>query len=280
MLWTYKISREEVKSIIFRNWPFLVISSVSIVYWRIGNIIISKTLSLLDVAMYEISFRLFSVAQILPIVISSSLFPHLIKLYNTGDKMKFSSLYRKYFYLFLLYGLLMYTFIYSFADQIIPFVFGGKYLITPVYAKQMFLTILLFPTAIYQAILLISMKLERVDMSINLISLAISVMSIMIGLSFSKSLSVINYSIFISFTVFHLCQDVILVNKQVTTVKAVFQFYIFIAVFTLGYIWLASKVSHVIAFSAIWGLAAVIGLITLALKTGSRAVALNEDNLV
>ena len=255
-LWSYKISTQELKGIIIKNWPFLVISSVSIIYWRIGNIIISKTLTLLDVAVYEISFRLFSVAQILPIIIATTLYPHLIKLYNSGNRQAFRDYYRKYFYLFLLYGLFTYSFIYSFSDQIIPFVFGAKYSSTPAYAKEMFLTILLFPTAIYQAIVLTSMKLERVDMYINLTSLAVSIVCIAIGLSFSKSLSVINFSIFISFIAFHACQDVMLVRKGVASVRSTLQFYFMVAAFVLGYISIAAKTNSTILFLIIWGLVA------------------------
>ncbi|HLK28114.1 MAG TPA: oligosaccharide flippase family protein [Puia sp.] len=257
LLWAYGISRKEVKNIVVANWPFLVIGSVSIVYWRIGNIIISKTLSLLDVAIYEISFRVFSVAQILPIIVSASLYPHLIKLHNAGDKIMFGNYYKKYFYLFLLYGLLMYTFIYSFSAQLIPFVFGEKYQATGFYTQQMFLTMLLFPTAMLQATLLTSMKLERIDMAFNVISLVVSVIAIMIGLSFSKSLSVINYSIFISFFVFHTCQDIILIKRKVTTIKNVLNLYLLTAGFIIGYIFLSSKFSTAIVFFLIWGLIAI-----------------------
>jgi O-antigen/teichoic acid export membrane protein len=270
LLWAYKITRSEVRKIVFANWPFLIISSVSIIYWRIGNIIISKTLTLLDVAIYEISFRVFSVGQIIPLIISSSLYPHMIELYNSGDKIKFSAFYKKYFYLFLLYGLFMYTLIYSFANQIIPFVFGQKYVTTPVYTKQMFLTILLFPTAILQAIMLTAMKLEKIDMTINVISLFVSVVSIMIGLSFSKSLSVINISIFISFFVFHICQDIILVKRAVTSVKNIINLYLLIAGFVLGYVLLASKLSPNILFFIVWGLA-VMGFIIAQWKKASKA---------
>jgi O-antigen/teichoic acid export membrane protein len=270
LLWAYKITRSEVRKIVFANWPFLIISSVSIIYWRIGNIIISKTLTLLDVAIYEISFRVFSVGQIIPLIISSSLYPHMIELYNSGDKIKFSAFYKKYFYLFLLYGLFMYTLIYSFANQIIPFVFGQKYVTTPVYTKQMFLTILLFPTAILQAIMLTAMKLEKIDMTINVISLFVSVVSIMIGLSFSKSLSVINISIFISFFVFHICQDIILVKMAVTSVKNIINLYLLIAGFVLGYVLLASKLSPNILFFIVWGLA-VMGFIIAQWKKASKA---------
>lgn len=268
LLWKHKISRIEARDIVFTNWPFLVIGSVSIIYWRIGNIIISKMLTLLDVAIYEISFRVFSVGQIFPLIISASLYPHLIELYNSGDKIKFKAFYKKYFMLFTLYGLLVFTFFYSFSDPLIPFVFGQKYLAAPFYTKQMFLTMLLFPTAIFQATMLTSMKLERIDMVINVISLVVSIISMLIGLSFSKSLSVINLSIFISFFVFHLCQDIMLIKNNITSVKHVIQFYLLVAIFIIGYMLISSKFSPGILFFLVWG-AGIIGFATVQWKKGS-----------
>jgi len=274
LLWAYKISLIEVKKIVLVNWPFLVISSVSIIYWRIGNIIISKTLSLLDVAVYEISFRVFSVAQVLPLIISSSLYPHLIELHNSGDKIKFSAFYKKYFYLFWIYGLFMYTFIYSFADKLIPFVFGHNYQTTPAYAKEMFLTILLFPTGLLQAIMLTSMKLERIDMVINVISLVVSILLMAIGLSFVKSLSVINISIFISFLVFHICQDYFLIRRGIATAKHVIGFYLLSAGFVTGYIYLASRFSGQILFFLVWSLITACILLALWKKTPKPGLSL------
>ncbi|HXB44974.1 MAG TPA: oligosaccharide flippase family protein [Puia sp.] len=278
LLWSYKITLKEMSSIALLNWPFLVIGSVSIVYWRIGNIIISKVLSLLDVAIYEISFRVFSVSQILPIIISASLYPHFIKLYNTGEKIKFNALYKKYFYLFLLYGLGMYTFIYSFADQIMPFIFGQKYAAAPVYTKQMFLTIVLFPTAMLQATVLTSIKLERLDMILNVISLVVSVLAIMIGLSFSRSLAVINYSIFVSFFVFHICQNGILIKRKITTIKNVVSLYVLMAAFVLGYILLASKFSATALFIEIWGVAAIVAIAVRWKKNSRTRIAILHGN--
>jgi O-antigen/teichoic acid export membrane protein len=225
--------------------------------------------------MYEISFRVFSIGQILPIIISASLYPHLIGLNNSGDKLKLNKYYKKYFYLFGLYGLFMYTFIYSFADQIIPYVFGHAYSATPIYTKQMFLTLLLFPTAILQATMLNSMKLERVDMGINVISLIVSILSMIVGLSFSKSLSVINYSIFISFLVFHICQDAILLKKGITTLMNILQFYSVITIFILGYVLLAPKLSPPILFFTTWSLGIIVFMIAQKAQMNSKARALS-----
>src|SRR5205085_2365444 len=79
--------------IVSQNWSFIIIGSVSVVYWRSSNIIVSKFLTLRDVAHFEISFRMFSIAQILPLVVAVSLFPSLVKWYKDGNLTKFISHY-------------------------------------------------------------------------------------------------------------------------------------------------------------------------------------------
>ncbi|MBN8718033.1 MAG: oligosaccharide flippase family protein [Sediminibacterium magnilacihabitans] len=262
-----KISLKEVARIVLANWPFLVIGSASVVYWRIGNIIISKMLPLFDLAIYEISFRIFSLFQIVPIIVSTSLFPHLIALYNTGDTARFTAYYKKYLHFFLIYGLFIYTFIYSFSGWMVPFLFGQQYAAAPVYTEQMFLTMLLFPTGMLQATVLISMKLERVDMIINIISLVIVVVSILVGLSFIHSLSVVNISIFISFLIFHICQDYILVKRNILTIRGILNFYCVTTIFIAGYIYLSTKCQAVILFGVIWASAAAAFIIAQRIKT-------------
>jgi len=279
LLVSYKISLKEVTGIILANWPFLVIGSVSIVYWRIGNIIISKMLSLLDVAVYEISFRVFSVFQIFPVIVSASVFPHLVALHNSGETAQFNAAYKRYFYSFLVYGVFVYTFIYSFSGQIIPFVFGQKYAAAPVFTREMFLTMLLFPTGVLQATVLIAMKLERTDMMINIISLIVSVALIFAGLSFIHSLTVVNISIFVSFLVFHICQDYVLVRRKILTIRSVLNFYLFTTALVVGYVLLAPGFRSIAFFTGVWGLAAVLGVTQRIRSARSQSAIANPHSL-
>ena len=57
------------------NWRFVVIGSISIVYWTTANIIISKLLTLKDVANYEVSYRIFSIMILIPIIASNTIYP-------------------------------------------------------------------------------------------------------------------------------------------------------------------------------------------------------------
>ncbi|AMJ67847.1 oligosaccharide flippase family protein [Hymenobacter sp. PAMC 26628] len=256
-LWHSRIRARDVGTLLRANWPFIIIGGVSIINWRIATIIIAKTLTAVDVANYEISFKIFSIAQILPIIISTTVFPLLIKLLVAGDQQKFRDFYRQSYLYYLLFGLLAYTFVYTFVDQLMPLIFGAKYALTGGYAKQMFLTILVFPTALLQANVLIALKLEKQDMLFNTAALLVNVLFCLVGLHFVKSLYIVNYSIFASFLVFHLLQDVLLVRKQVTTLRHVLSFYGISVGAILGFIGLTKILFAPLVFALCWGLCGV-----------------------
>lgn len=236
-IFCYKVSFSDIKCFFRSNWYFVVIGSVSMVYWRSATIIIAKTLSLVDVANYEISYKIFSIAQLIPIAFTTSIFPILVKMSTEGGEGEkvLKNVYKKVFTYYFLFGILSYTFIVSFSDVIIPFLFGVSYDQTSLYTKEMFLTILVFPTALLQANILVALKLEKFDMVFNLASLTINLIFCIAGLLFYKSLTVINISIFISFIIFHLLQDVLLITKKVISGNHVLRFYFWTLISLLLY---------------------------------------------
>lgn len=268
----------ETKSIIGANWAFVIIGSISVIYWRIGNIIVSKVLTLEDVANYEISYKLLSISYILPVIVSTSLYPLLISAFKESMK-KMQTLYYKAFIGYSLYGLLAYTFIYSFADFIVPFLFGEKYTGTSLYCKEMFLTMLVFPSVFLQANVIITLKLEKLDMICNIASLVLNVGFIIIGFTyFQKSLSVVNYAIFFSFLGFHLIQDVVLLRKKVSGPRHVAAFYASSIAIVLAYIYLAEYINKEYLFFIFWGLLAVIAVaIFIAIKKKRDVAAVTES---
>jgi O-antigen/teichoic acid export membrane protein len=251
-LWTYKISFTDTRYLVFLNWPFIIISGVSIINWRMANILISKILSITEVANYEISYKVFSIAQILPIIVVSTVFPILNKFYMENDVKRFSAFYRKIHLYYMLFGLLAYTFIYSFADLLLPMAFGSKYLLAASYTKQMFLTILIFPTAFLHANIIIAMKLEKKDMIFNIVMMCINVSTCFLGLHYLKSLSAANYSIFISFLIFHMLQDGLLIRRKITSLKQTILFYLITAVFISIYILLTRYINTYFLFLIYW----------------------------
>ena len=258
-----KISKKEIRQIIGSNWSFMIIGSISVIYWKIGNILVSKILTLKDLANFEISFKLFSMGYILPIIVSTSIYPLLIEAYKV-NKQKMRTLYQNAFIPYAIYGLISYTFIYSYADRFIPLLFGSKYTDTSLYCKEMFWTMIIFPTTFLQANVLITMKLEKLDMLCNVSSLVLNILFCILGfVYFKKTLSVVNYAIFFSFTAFHIIQDVVLIKKGVTTILHVFVFYSCCALIVFCYQWLAGNLQNEYLFFIFWALLALTVLIIL-----------------
>lgn len=230
-----KLAINDVKEILVPHFPFIVIGSVAVVFWRISGLLVSKLLALVDVANYEISFKLFSIAQILPVIVSTSLYPLLVKSFNENNLDHVRAIYKKAYIPYLMFGFLAYTIVYSFSETVIPFLFGHKYNNAAFYCKEMFLTILVFPTAFLQANVLTAMKKEKLDMWFNLASLVVNVLICVIGLYFFRSLSVVNYGIFTSFLIFHLLQDFTLVKLKVNTLRQTSFYYIAVIAVIAGY---------------------------------------------
>jgi Membrane protein involved in the export of O-antigen and teichoic acid len=251
-LCTSPLSGKAIRAIVFANWPFIIIGSVSIAYWRISNIIISKTLSLADVAHFEISYRVLAIAQILPLIVSMTVFPSLVRIYGTGNKQDFKEYYNKVFVYYLLFGVFAYSFVYSFADALIPWAFGSNYNGTGVYTKEMFLTMLIFPTALLQANVLVAMKMERADMWFNVVSLVLNTLFCLAGFMIAKTLTTVNLAIFFSFLVFHICQDVLLLRKGMVSLWHVARFYIVTALMAGIYVLLSYQMPGIWVFGIYW----------------------------
>lgn len=248
----FRVPWSEVRSIIVPNWAFVIIGSVSMIYWRIGNLIISKTLPLKDVANYEVSYKVFSLALVLPIIISTTVFPSLVELYKAGKMKEFSAYFHKVFFIYLGYSVLVYTFFYSFSDFIIPFAFGDSFKDNVIYTKQMFMAVLVFPTALLQANVLVALHKEKIDMWLNVVSLVINVVVCIVGLYFFKSLTIVNMAIFSSFVVFHICQDIYLIKNKISSVRFVWMSYIGLATVVLGYVLLSQYLLSFILFPTFW----------------------------
>jgi len=260
LLWLAKTSYQDIKDLIIKNWQFMVIGSISIIYWRIGNIIISKMLTLSSVADYEIAFRVFSVLQILPVVASATVYPQFIKLFNENNYSGLKDLYKKIFIGYTIFAILCYAFIYSFSPVIIPFAFGKHYPGSVACLQQMFLTYLLLPTVLLQANLIVAIGLEKLDMWFNIVSLLINVLGCFAGFYFVKDLSVVNLSVFASFIVFHILQDVYLTRKKIIEIKHCILFYGAIALTIFCCSHFTEILGSLVFFS---GFAVILGLLSL-----------------
>ena len=234
-VWRRQPGWKYLHRLLINNWYFVIIGSVSVVYWSAANIIISKMLTLKDVANYEISFKVFSIAILLPIVASGSIFPRFVALAKAGEFDKLRVLFRNIQGFYTAVSLLAYAFVVSFAQFWLPFIFGSAYTDAVVCINLMFLTFLIFPAVLLQANLIVALNMERMDMLFNLASLFLNVAGCLIGLSLYRNLSVVNYSVAFSFLVFHLLQDALLVKKQITTWPSAAAHYVSLIAFILLY---------------------------------------------
>lgn len=248
----------ELAIIIQDNWAFVVIASIAVVNWRIGNIFISKYMTLKEVGYYEIAFKLLSIAYIIPVVVSSTIFPSLVKSINENNSIKN---YNKIHFAYTLYGFLTFTFIYSFSDKLVPLLFGSQYATVSQYCKQMFSVMLVFPSVLLQANLLIALKKEKADMYCNLISLLINIIICTVALNFTKSISVVIFAITSSFFIFHIIQDVVLINSKTTKILQVINFYVFTILGCLLFYFLSITLNAMVSFTLFWTLVLIAILI-------------------
>lgn len=258
-IWNGSLGLREMGDMLKKNIYFVVIGSVSVVYWSTGSLLVSKILQFDRVADYEISFKLFSIAEIIPVMVSASVFPMLVEK-GKADAAERNRFFRKVFLVYTIYGLLAFTFIYSYASSLIPLLFGEKYVHTASFCIQMFWTIIIFPTALLQANLLVSMQMEKTDMWLNLISLALNFTIGFFGLIFYKDIALVNYAIFISFLFFHVSQDVILVQSGTNKLSDSIFFYISSALLLLTYHYLFILFSTPYFFFLFWIIFALVSL--------------------
>ncbi len=258
-IWNGSLGLKEMGDMLKKNIYFVVIGSVSVVYWSTGSLLVSKILPFERIAEYEISFKLFSIAEIIPVMVSASVFPMLVEK-GKADSAERNRFFRKVFLVYTIYGLLAFTFIYSYASSLIPLLFGEKYVHTASFCIQMFWTIIIFPTALLQANLLVSMQMEKTDMWLNLISLALNFTIGFLGLIFYKDISLVNYAIFISFLFFHVSQDVILVQSGTNKLSDSLFFYISSALLLLTYHYLSLLFSTPFFFFLFWIIFALVSL--------------------
>ncbi len=250
LLWNAKISLADLKVLILKNWQFMVIGSISIIYWRLGNLIISKVLNLRNVAEYEIAFRVFSLLLIVPVIASSTIYPRFIKFFNENKIIDLTYFYKDVFLIGSVFSILSYAFLYSFSGLVIPLAFGKGYPGAILCLQQMALSVLFIPTVLLQANLIVAIGLEKRDMWFNIISLLVNVFACLIGLSLFKSLTVVNYSILFSFAIFHILQDALLIRKKLSVLKDCLLFYITLVFIVLLYQYLNGRINSYLLFSS------------------------------
>ena len=211
-------------------------------------------------------------AEIIPVMVSASVFPILVEK-GKADIDERNRFFRKVFLIYAMYGLLAFTFVYSYAALLIPFLFGAKYIHTVSNCIQMFWTIIVFPTALLQANLLVAMHMEKTDMWLNLLSLALNFIIAFFGLTIFQDIAVVNYAIFISFLFFHISQDIILIQYGVHKQSDALFFYTSSALLLLVYHFLSAYFSTIFFFFLFWLIFALVSLVYTKTFLRDKAIA-------
>ena len=258
-----KLEFKEINKLITKNISFALIGGISVLFWSFGNIIVTKFLSINDIAYYDIIFKIFGMAQIIPVIFSATVFPKLVKAANKNLS-ELKLLAEKYYYLYFVYGITSYVFIYSYADLLIPFLFGSKYMLAISYCKEMFLTMIVFPVVLLQANILIALKKEKIDMWMNLIVLIMNILFCLLGVIFTKNLSIINYSIFASFIIFMIMQDTYLLKIKIQDTTLIINKYSALISFGISIVLTVLYVKEIWVFPVYL---MVIGIIILSLQS-------------
>ncbi|MFN5480121.1 MAG: lipopolysaccharide biosynthesis protein [Chitinophagaceae bacterium] len=245
------INKKNIAEAIYRNRFFIIIGSISVLYWSIGNFLISKYLGLSYVPAYEISYKVFSIAEIIPVILSGSVFPLLIEKVKT-NKTAAHQYFTKIYWIYLIYGVFAYSLARTISPWVIPYVFGSIHEDAVKGCNEMFLTMLVFPTVLLQANMLIALGKERLDMWLNILSLIVYLSIALWGLLHLKDASWVSYGIFISFIVFHLLQDMYLYKKRFITQSHIVQSNLFLLVAFFAFEGLTTTFSLTLSFSIFW----------------------------
>lgn len=238
---------------------FIIISFLAILNWRTGSFYISKYFSIEDVTEYEIAFKLFSITYMVPVVVSNALYPRFVSLQK--DMHSLYKLYRGSFIFLLLFGTGTYTFMHAFAEQIIHFLFGTNHINAVEYAKDIFLIMLPYPIIQLQASYLVAGGGEVYDLWGNLLVCCTTIILGYIFLRYYHEVTAVIYSLFLSFIVFIVFQEVVLNKYRKSFALSNLLLYGITAIGIFCFHLLVKATNHSIAFPLFWSVT-IIGVLT------------------
>jgi O-antigen/teichoic acid export membrane protein len=201
------IKVKRIRSLIYEGRVFVIIGSINVIFWRINSLLLSKLTDKTDVGNYEVAFKLFSIAQIIPVILMGTIYPVLSK--NNSDNKIFLETSKKAYLQLLIFS--VYTSLSAFflSPYLITWFFGTEFKESIVITQHMFLALIPFSLSLVQAYILIASHHEKIDMWLNIINLIINSI---LGYILIKSFGLIGsvYSISISFLLFYIIQSVFL----------------------------------------------------------------------
>lgn len=122
----WRARREQMKRLIRESWSLIVSGFAIIVYMRIDQIMIGEIINDESVGVYSVAVRISEVANFLPVIIVSSVFPSIVHSKNLGSELYFSRM--KNLYAVMLALALLFAIPISFMSPLlIKVLFGSAY---------------------------------------------------------------------------------------------------------------------------------------------------------
>lgn len=147
------------KSLIKNSVPFFLVNILNMLYFRIDTVMISLMRDFSEVGFYNTVFNVVKATLIIPIILSSVIYPVFSNLYHNQFLLK--SIYKRNFTQLLTISIVLTLILTLFSKQIVLLAFGKKFTVS---SKALFILSLLLPFIFINklnATALISVNLEK-----------------------------------------------------------------------------------------------------------------------
>ena len=210
------IKFKKIKHLIYEGRIYVIIGSVNIIFWRINSLLLSKLATKADVGLYEIAYKFFSIAQILPVILLGTIYPILSK--NYSDRNSYLTIAKKTYQQILLFSIYTTLFAYFLCPYFIDLFFGTEYNGAIKLTQHMFFALIPFSLSLVQAYILLSSNNEKLDMWLNIFNVLLNTILAFILIKLIGSLGSVT-AITISFILFYILQSIILKRKKIEFIQ-------------------------------------------------------------
>lgn len=184
---------------------FTLISVLSVIYWRIDILMLSKMTTMVEIGIYAAAYRLMETCKGLPLSIARAMFPGLSQMCGS-DAARAKEMTGKIFKWTALMIIPLATGTSMLSGEIISFFYKTKFIAAVPVLQILIWTIVPYGFAMILANLLVASNLQRYDLRVNLVALGVNVI---LNYFFIKKFSYLgaSYATLISITLFFFLQN-------------------------------------------------------------------------
>ena len=143
------VELKKIKNLIYKGRIFIIIGAVNIIFWRINSLLLSKFATKNDVGLYEIALKIFSIAQIIPVILLGTIYPIMSKYFT--DKSMYLSIAKKTYLQVLMFSVYTTLIAYYLSPNVINFFFGMEFKGAIKITQHMFFALIHFSLSLVQA---------------------------------------------------------------------------------------------------------------------------------